>query len=38
MQVGPEGPVVVDVPDFGDCSVLALLSPLLGFVCDAQVT
>ena len=29
---GPEGSVVVDVPPFGDCWLLALLAPLLGYV------
>ena len=35
---GPEDSKLVDVPGWGDCSIIALLSPVLGFVIDRKVS
>ena len=34
---GPEGSKIINVPANGDCSVNALLAPILGFVLDRKV-
>ena len=36
-EPGPEGSRILDVPGNGDCSINALLAPLLGFVIDWKV-